>query len=185
MTTPTDQEEHKQEPSAVSEQTQSAPDHSDLQEQINRLTIACEENLNGWKRAKADYINYKNAQETHAKELAQVANMGALLRIIPIYEQLRNAIVQLSDDLKGSSWVQGVEQISKQFKDALKTLGVEEYGELQGKRFDPALHQALGHEYVEGVKEDHITQQISAGYAFHGNVLLPARVIVNKKPLQT
>jgi len=180
--TPSDQEENSQASAATDTTAQSTSDITSLQEEIERLKRLSEENLNGWKRAKADYINYKNEQEKHAKELAQVASMGAVMQLIPVYEQLRKAFLQLPDELKESAWVKGVEQIFKQQKDALKNLGGEEQSASQGKQFDPAQHQAVGQEYVEELQEDCITQEINAGYTFHGKVLLPARVIVNKKP---
>lgn len=181
-TIPDTKEENNEVSTAAATATQPTSDAVRLQAEIDRLKIVCEENLNGWKRAKADYINYKNEQEKHAKELAQFASMGMVMHIIPIYEQLRKAFLQLPDELKGSSWIIGVEQIQKQLKDALKNLGAEEYSGLAGKQFDPQFHQAIGQEYVEGTNEDFITQEINAGYTLHGKVLMPARVIVNKKP---
>ncbi|MBI4250533.1 nucleotide exchange factor GrpE [Candidatus Uhrbacteria bacterium] len=180
--TPSGQEENNQASAAEDTTAQTNPATPSLQEEVERLKKLCEENLNGWKRAKADYINYKNEQEKHAQELAQVASMGSVMQMIPVYEQLRKAFLQLPDELKESAWVKGVEQISKQLKDALKNLGVAEQVGLQGKQFDPAQHQAIGQEYVEELQENCITQEINAGYTFHGKVLLPARVIVNKKP---
>ncbi len=149
--------------------------------EIEILKKQCEEYLNGWKRAKADFINFKNEQEKRQKELAQIASMGAVMQIIPPAEHLRKAFLQIPDDIKGSGWVAGIEQIAKQLKGALQTLGVEEYTGITGGTFNPELHQAIGMEYIEGKEEDSITQEINAGYTFHGKVLLPARVIVNKK----
>lgn len=168
------------------EVTPSAPSVSSDGEQTSESEILkkqCEEYLNGWKRAKADYINFKNEQEKHSRELAQVASMGAVMQIIPVAEHLRKAFFQLPEDLKGSPWVVGIEQIYKQLKEALKNLSVEEYTGLVGQAFNPEFHQAIGQEYVDGKDEDSITQEINAGYKFHGKVLLPARVIVNKKPI--
>ncbi len=154
------------------------------QTELEVLKKQCEEYLNGWKRAKADYINFKNEQEKHGRELAQMASMGAVMQFAPILENFRKAFQYVPQDLSGNAWVTGIEQIYKQCKDSLKQMGVEEYTELVGQKFDPALHQAVGQEYVETHEDDHITQEISAGYKLHGRVLLPARVIVNKKPTQ-
>ncbi len=159
---------------------------SDVPDQINEIEILqkqCEEYLNGWKRAKADYINFKNEQEKHSRELAQVASMGAVLHMLPIAENFRKAFIQLPQEIKGSAWVTGIEQIYKQLKETLKTMGVEEFTDLIGKIFDPTHHQAVGQEYIESKEQDTITQEISGGYTLHGRVIAPAQVIVNKKPL--
>lgn len=177
------------------DQVQSTPLQAQIDENVSNQTVAasvpdeienlkkqCEEYLNGWKRAKADYINFQKDQEKHAKELASIASMGAVMQVIPTLENFRKAFIQVPDQMKESPWVKGIEQIYKQLKDALKTMGVEEYTGLVGNVFDPALHQAVGQEYIEAKEEDAITQEISAGYKLHGHVIIPAGVIVNKKP---
>ena len=109
--------------------------------------------------------------------------MGAVIHMLPIAENFRKAFIQLPQDIKGSAWVIGIEQIYKQLKETLKTMGVEEFTGLIGKMFDPAFHQAVGQEYIESKEQDTITQEISGGYTLHGRVIAPAQVIVNKKPL--
>lgn len=141
-----------------------------------------EEYLNGWKRAKADYVNFKNDQEKRSKELAQFATMSTLLGYVPIVENLRVAFTHLPDELKGSEWVKGIEHIYTQMKEFLKTLGVEEYSGLVGKTFDPMEHQAVGQEARDDIEDNCISQEVSAGYKLHGKALVPAKVIVNKKP---
>lgn len=155
-----------------------------LKKQIEELTAKQDEYLNGWKRAQADYVNFKQEQEKRSKELAQFAGMTLVIQFIPLLEHFRNAFAHLPDDLKSSEWVKGIEHIYNQMKDVLKQLGLEEYSDSIGKPFDPQLHQAVGQEQRDDIDDEYVSQEIGAGYRFHGKVVSPAKVIVNKKPIK-
>lgn len=142
----------------------------------------CEEYLNGLKRAKADYINFKNETEKRREEMAGLALMTTVAQFIPLMDNLKKAFQHLPDELKEHEWVRGIEQIWKQMKDATKSLGVEEFSEnIVGAAFDPTKHYAIGEERIDTQDDSVITQEASPGYTFRGAVLVPAKVIVNKK----
>lgn len=154
----------------------------ELNEKLEELTAQNEENLNGWKRAKADYVNFKNETEKRRDELSGMAMMTSAAQYIPILDNFKKAFQFLPDELKGSEWVKGIEQIYKQMKEIMKGLGVEEYAEsVVGTPFDPSKHYAVGEERVDTHEDGVVTQEVSPGYTFRGNVVVPAKVIVNKK----
>ncbi len=157
------------------------PELEQLQQQLEECKKQADEYLNGWKRAKADYVNFKNDQEKRSRELAQFASMSSLLGYIPIVENLRTAFAHLPQELKGNEWVKGIEHIFSSMTDMLKSMGVEVYEGLVGQKFNPGEHQAVGQEQKGEFEDDVITQELSAGYRYHGNVISPAKVIVNKK----
>lgn len=142
----------------------------------------CDEYLNGWKRAKADYINYKNETEKRRDEMAGFALMATVGQFIPLLDNFKKAFAHLPDDLKESEWVRGIEQIAKQMKEVMKGLGVEEYtNSVIGVPFDPEKHHAVGEERIDTHDDHVVTQEVSPGYTFRGTVMVPAKVIVNKK----
>lgn len=155
-----------------------------LKKELEGCTKQKEEYLDGWKRAKADYINFKNEQEKRSKEFAQFASMATLMQCLPIAENFRKAFGHLPDSLKESEWVRGIEQIYRQLKEMLRVMGVEEYTNLVGISFDPERHQAVGQEQRDDFGDDIVSQEVEAGYTLHGKVLQAAKVIVNKKPNQ-
>ncbi|MBI4268679.1 nucleotide exchange factor GrpE [Candidatus Uhrbacteria bacterium] len=165
----------------VTGQTDPAADIERLTRELEECKQQSEEHLNGWKRAKADYINFKNDQDKRQKELAQFASMTSLLSYVPIVDNFRTAFANLPKDLESSEWVRGVQQIYIQMKEMLKTMGVEEFSGLVGKPFNPSEHQAVGQEQRDDFEDDIISQEVSAGYMLHSKVLVPAKVIVNKK----
>lgn len=157
-------------------------DTSAPEDELAECKKQCEEYLNGWKRAKADYINYKNETEKRRDELAGMALMTSAAQFIPSLDNLKKAFKQLPAELSGSEWVKGIEQIHKQLIEVMKGLGVEEFSENPiGTEFDPAKHYAIGEERRDDFDDNVITQEVSPGYTFRGNVMVPAKVIVNKK----
>lgn len=154
----------------------------ELQISLEELTKQNEENLNGWKRAKADYVNFKNETEKRRDELAGMAMMTSAAHYIPILDNFKKAFQFLPIELKDSEWVKGIEQIYKQMKEVMKGLGVEEFAEsVVGTPFDPSKHYGVGEESVETYDDTIVTQEVSPGYTFRGTVIVPAKVIVNKK----
>ena len=153
----------------------------ELTGQLDTIKKQNEEYLDGWKRAKADYINFKNDQEKRSKELAQFASISLVMQLLPIAEHFRKAFACLTDDLKLSEWVRGIEQIYRQFKDALKGMGIEEVAGVVGTAFDPAHHLAVGNEQRDDLDDGIVSQEVETGYLLHGRVIVPTKVIVNKK----
>ena len=149
--------------------------------QIELLKNENAEYLEGWKRAKADYVNFKQDQEKRSKELAQFASMSIVSQLLPVLEYFRKAFEQVPNEVENTDWYQGVFQIYKQLKEVMKGMGVEEFRADRGVAFDTAHHEAVGSEQISDLDDDVVSQEVSAGYMLHGKVVVPARVIVNKK----
>lgn len=151
----------------------------ELKDQNTKLEKRAEENLNGWKRAKADYINLQKETEKKQKELIEFASAGLILQILPIYDHLRLAFAHKPDikDEEMKKWAQGIEHIKKQVQDTLKALGIEEIKTV-GEKFNPEFHEAVDKKKIEGKEKDEVIEEVKPGYLMHGKVLEPAKVIV-------
>ena len=145
-------------------------------EEIEKLKAQCEEYLNGWKRAKADYVNFKKEMEEKQRSFFDLANAAFIMEVLPIYDNLKKAILVMPAE-QNNSWVEGVKQIKKQFEDILKVYGIEEIKTI-GEKFNPEFHEAVNKEKKEGVAADIIISESSSGYLMNGKVLLVAKVIV-------
>jgi molecular chaperone GrpE len=125
----------------------------------------CEEYLNGWKRERADFLNYKKDEMERIGQLAKYANEEIILKIIPILDNLCLAAQHIKDP--------GVTQIKKQLEDFLAKEGIEPI-ETIGKPFDPNIMEA-----VEGDGET-VSEELQRGYTLHGKLIRPAKVKVTK-----
>lgn len=155
------------------------PDLKKLQEQLEICEKKRDEYLNGWKRAKADYINYKKDSEKKQQEIVQFANATLILEILPIYDNLKLAWKHIPEDHKKDKWLEGIEQIKKQFAELLKKLGLEEI-KTKGEKFDPEFHEAVGKEKKEGKEPGIIIEEVKSGYKMYDKVLEPAKVKVTE-----
>lgn len=147
-------------------------------EEIEKLKAQCDEYLNGWQRAKADYANLKKESEAKERMFLDMAKAGLIMEILPVYDNLKKAINSLPAG-QDNAWAEGFKQIKKQFQDWLKQNGIDEI-KTQGEKFNPEFHEAVSREKKEGVESDIIITEISSGYLIKGKVLAPAKVVVSE-----
>ncbi len=150
--------------------------------ELEQLKSQCDEYLNGWKRAKADYLNLKKETEEKQKMILEFANATLLMEVLPVYENLKKALLlinnaqfTINNELK--SWLEGIKQIKKQLEDLLKDYGIEEI-KTAGEKFNPEFHEAISREKKEGVESGIIISELSSGYLMKGKVLVAAKVVV-------
>ncbi len=138
-----------------------------------------EEYLNGWKRAKADYINFKKDTKKKKGELIKFSNAALILGLLPIFGNFKRAFTDVPKDQRDSKWLKGIENIKKQFEEFLKNLGIEEIKTV-GEKFNPEFHEAVSQKEEKNKDSDVILEEVNSGYQMHGKVIIPAKVIVNK-----
>ncbi len=149
-------------------------------EELETALAACEkmrdEYLDGWKRAKADFVNYQKDEAARAETLAKFANeviLSDLLHVLDSFD-LGLATVDEKDPAR-----KGMELIRGQLEEALRRHGVERVQVKPGDAFDPARHEAVG-EAVSGVPPGAIAEEMGAGYLLHGKLVRPVRVKLSK-----
>lgn len=146
---------------------------------LEKLQQLNQEYLDGWKRAKADYINFKRDAEKEKTEIVQFANAGLLLELFPIVDNFQTALKHVPEDAKKENWVQGFGHIERQFLDLLKNMGVEPIKTL-GEKFNPEFHDAAGKEKKEGVEPGVVVEEVGSGYTIQGKVIRHAKVKVSE-----
>lgn len=151
-------------------------DVGSLQAEISRLEEQSAENLAGWQRTKADFLNYKKDQERVIAELRKYANEDIVLALLPTVDSFELATRHLPDDLKDSDWVKGILCIKGMFENFLRDAGVTEIRAL-GEKFDPNLFEAVGEIEMEG-DPDTVGEEVQKGYRMGDKVIRPAKVRV-------
>ncbi len=137
-----------------------------LQEQLTELD-------NQLKRAVADYHNLEKRIQEGRSELSKWATKDLIERLLPVLDNLETALQGAEPD---SPWYKGVEMAAKQFKEVLKSEGVDEI-EADGE-FDPTLHEAVD---TRDGESNMILEVAKKGYTLNGAVLRPAQVVVGRK----
>ena len=92
-----------------------------------------------YKRLFAEFENYKK-RSLKERESLYNSILGDVVEVfLPIVDNLENA---LKVETKDEEYKKGVELVLKQFKEILKSKGVEEIPAI-GETFDPSLHEAI------------------------------------------
>ncbi|MBU1131630.1 nucleotide exchange factor GrpE [Patescibacteria group bacterium] len=143
------------------------------------LKEKCDEYLNGWKRAQADYQNLLKESERKNMEFVKYANSELIIQLLPILDNFKAAFKQIPEAEKESAWVVGFSYIKKQLEDLLRENGVEEIKTI-GAAFDYNEHEAVGHAEKEEMESGEIVEEKKAGYKLNGKVIQAAKVVVNE-----
>lgn len=148
-------------------------------EEIEKYKKQAEENLNGWKRAKADFINYKKDQERAMEEFRKYANEDIIMKLLPIVDSFHLATKYLPENLKNSDWAKGIMCVKEQLESFLKEVGVEEIKSI-GEKFNTSLFESAGEE-ESGGEDGIVVSEIQKGYKMFGEVIRAGKVRVAKK----
>ena len=144
--------------------------------EIDELKAKCDEYLNGWKRAKADYDNLKKETAKKSEELAEFIQASAILELLPIYDHYKLALSHLPQEVAATDWAQGFSHIQNDFTDFFKQSDIEEIKTV-GEPFNPAWHEAISYEESDS-PDGQIIKEVSAGYKINDKVIRAAKVIV-------
>jgi molecular chaperone GrpE len=136
--------------------------------------------LENWRRAEADFENYKRRVEQERAESAKFASMALILNILPIVDDLERAFKSIPEKLAHLTWTDGIRLIHRKLHATLEAQGVTEIKAL-GETFDPSVHEAVGQAAGE---EGKVVEEAQKGYKLHGRVIRPAFVVVGSGSLQ-
>ena len=147
------------------------------QDKIEKLKQERDEYLDGWKRAKADLINYKKDEFKRFEEIARFANEDIILDLLTVLDSFGLAIAAME---KSGAVEKGVYLIRGQLQDVLRKRGLERIEAKQDDVFDPNIHEAVVVLETETKMDNIVAEEVEAGYALAGKVIRAAKVKVYK-----
>ncbi|HEY9151374.1 MAG TPA: nucleotide exchange factor GrpE [Anaerolineales bacterium] len=133
------------------------------------------EHREGWQRAQADFINYKNRVQRDQELMKSVMKGDIIKKFLPVLDDLDRALQNRPSD--SGSWISGIELIQKKLQSILESEGVTRI-EAEGQMFDPNFHEAISHEPSETVEGGHVIAVVQNGYMLGERVIRPALVRV-------
>ena len=131
--------------------------------------------LAGWKRAKADLVNYKREEGERLEQVVQRAHVTMISELLGVIDNLERAEAALKEKHKKDTVVQGFLQIGQQLRKFLAENGVEEI-QAVGETFNPALHEALETAKSKKYAAGKVIKVIERGYTLQEKVLRAAKV---------
>lgn len=153
----------------------------ELRAALEEERARAEEYLDQWKRARAEFANFKKRNEKEREELLKFANSVLIAKLLPILDDFERATKTIPDKIHTLTWVEGIFLIHRKLQTILEQEGVTEIEAGVGKEFDPAIHEAVVHEESEEYKEGQIIDILQRGYRLHDRVVRPTLVKVAKE----
>ncbi len=142
-----------------------------LKSELEKVRKEKQEYLDGWQRAKADYVNALKRFEAEKLGAVSLGKLVSVQAFLPAMDSLDRAEAagEVPESFKG---------IAKQLHDAAKTLGLEKFGTV-GEVFDPTMHEALGQDPAASQEEDDtVTAILEPGWKSRDSVVRAAKVRV-------
>ena len=127
-----------------------------------------------YKRILAEFDNYKKRSQKEKESLYSSVLSDVIEVMLPVVDNLENALKAETQD---ENYKQGIELVLKQFKDVLKSKGVEEIPAV-GETFDPELHEAVSSVQDDTKGEKEIVQEYRKGYKLGHKVIRHSMVVV-------
>lgn len=177
---------------------------NEVERQLEECRKQKEEYLSGWKKEKADFLNYKKEEMERIGELIKYAGEEFILKILPILDNFEIVFKNIPEDLKNNENIKGLLQIHQQLKDFLKSQGIEEIKTV-GEKFDPYFHEVVGEIETESIKGQTfdksdsdksageegrkeekgkesgiVVEETQKGYTMNGKVIRPSKVKISK-----
>jgi molecular chaperone GrpE len=156
-------------PETETPQEEAAPEKTEAEALQEKLNEANDKYL----RMLAEYDNYRRRSQKERESIYADVRADTVKKLLPVYDNLARAAAQEpTEDAR-----KGMEAILTQFKSILTGLGVTEI-EAVGKKFDPALHEALLHVEDEKYGEGEIVMELEKGFMLGDKVIRFSKVQV-------
>ena len=130
-------------------------------------------------RTLAEYENFRKRSEKEKSQMFELGAKSIIEALLPVVDNFERALSHVQEEEKDSPFVKGIEGIYKQIQKMFADCNIQEI-EALGKKFDPALHNAVMTEEEGDAEEDTITQDLQKGYTYRGNVVRHSMVKVKK-----
>jgi len=129
-------------------------------------------------RQRADFENARNRIERQKREELKYAALPIMRELLTVIDHLEMALKYAPKD---DPLRQGVNMSLEELKKVLKNHSLEPIESL-GKRFDPAVHEAVSILHDPNSDDNMVLDEQRMGYKLHDRVVRASQVIVNKHP---
>jgi len=163
----------------VEDEASVADEIKKLRNKLKKCLEEKQEYLEGWQRARADFVNSKKEDEKTRTEFKKYANEQLIADLLPVLDSFDMAQANKKAwESVDKNWREGISYIHSQILSVLEQNGVAKI-DPAGKEFDPSLHSSLEAVHTENKEEiGCIAEVMQSGYMLGDKVIRPAKVKV-------
>lgn len=132
-------------------------------------------------RTRADFENYRKRVDAEKQAARESGQASAIVKLLPVIDNIERAIAYTPEELKDNTWVQGVANLIKHLEKSLEGLNLARIDAKPGTAFNPELHEAIQFDEDADGETEVVAEELQAGYTLNGNVIRHAMVKVTKK----
>jgi molecular chaperone GrpE len=132
-------------------------------------------------RTRADFENYRKRVDVEKQAAREAGQSSAILKLLPVIDNIERAIAYTPEDLKDNAWVQGVSGLVKNLEKSLEGLNIARIDAKPGTEFNPELHEAIQFDEDAAGDKEVIADELQAGYTLNGHVIRHAMVKVTRQ----
>ena len=129
------------------------------------------------RRQMAEFDNFRKRTEKENTQMFETGAKSIVEKILPVVDNFERGLAAVTEEEKGSPFVEGMEKIYKQMMTMLEEAGVKSI-EAVGQEFDPNLHNAVMHIEDEELGENIIAEEFQKGYTYRDSVVRHSMVKV-------
>lgn len=146
----------------------------ELEQQLGELTLDLQ-------RTRADFENYRKRVDAEKQAARESGQASAILKLLPVIDNIERAIAYTPEELKDNSWVQSVAGLVRHLEKSLESLNLTRIDANQGTTFNPELHEAIQFDEDATGEKEVIAEELQGGYMLNGHVIRHAMVKVTKQ----
>ena len=129
------------------------------------------------RRQMAEFDNFRKRTEKEKTQMFETGAKSFVEKILPVVDNFERGLAAVTEEEKGTPFVEGMEKIYKQMMTVLEEAGVKPI-EAIGQEFDPNLHNAVMHVEDEEFGENIIAEEFQKGYTYRDSVVRHSMVKV-------
>lgn len=129
------------------------------------------------RRQMAEFDNFRKRTEKEKTQMFKTGAKSIVEKILPVVDNFERGLAAVTEEEKGTPFVEGMEKIYKQMMTVLEEAGVKPI-EAVGQEFDPNLHNAVMHVEDEEFGENIIAEEFQKGYTYRDSVVRHSMVKV-------
>lgn len=152
--------------------------------EAQQLSQLLEKSKNDFLYLKAEFENYKRNAIKERSEIIKYGSERVLVDVLSVVDNFERALEVPLSAQNLEVFKKGIDLTAVDLKAALKKHGISEVESLN-KKFDPAVHEAIGTEPTSEFESGHISKVFKKPYKLHDKVIRHGQVIIATTPIKS
>lgn len=132
-------------------------------------------------RTRADFENYQKRADIEKSFARESGQINAILKLLPVIDNIERAIAYLPEELKENVWAQSVVGLVKNLEKSIEGMNLKRIDAKPGTAFNPDLHEAIQLDEDATGEHEIIAEELQPGYLLNDRPIRHAMVKVTRQ----